>query len=164
MARPKSKVLPLNEVFEYDESSPSCIRRLVGTHAGEPGNQLPNGYWRLSYNGKSYLAHHLVLILHGKKVPDGRRVVVDHIDQNPSNNKLTNLRVVSKSGNALNSKVEQRNTSGHKGVSFVKRDGKWRAFIKVDGKFISEYCESKEMAIQRSIDLRREHGTVKQIF
>lgn len=161
MARPKSKVLPLNEVFKYDESSPSCIIRLVGDHKGEPGNQMPNGYWRLSYKGRSYLAHHLVLILHGAELPDGRRFVVDHIDQNPSNNKFKNLRIVSKSGNALNSKTEIRNTSGHKGVSFVKRDGKWRAFIKVDGKFISEYCDSKEHAIQRSIDLRREHGTIK---
>lgn len=161
MARPKSKVLPLNEVFTYDESSPSCIVRLVGDHAGEFGNQRPDGYWRLSYNGRSYLAHHLVLILHGIEVPDGRKVVVDHSDQDPSNNKFSNLRIISKSGNALNSKTEIRNTSGHKGVSFVKRDGKWRAFIKIDGKFISKYCDSKEEAILHSEKLRKEYEPVK---
>lgn len=53
---------------------------------------------------------------------------VDHIDGNGLNNQKSNLRVVTKSQNGMNSKKKKKTTSEFKGVSFHKRTGKWRAY------------------------------------
>lgn len=60
--------------------------------------------------------------------------VVDHIDRNPLNNTLDNLRCVTKRKNAINTDVRSDNTSGCKGVSYHKRSGKYRAYLTIDSK------------------------------
>ena len=55
---------------------------------------------------------------------------VDHIDQNPLNNRKPNLRIVSKSQNAMN----QKQTAG---VSYNKDTQKWIAHIKKDQKMLN---------------------------
>ena len=59
-------------------------------------------------------------------------LVVDHIDRNPNNNQKSNLRIATRSVNAMNSKLRTTNTSGVAGVRFVKHRGKWQARIKID--------------------------------
>lgn len=55
---------------------------------------------------------------------------VDHADADPTNNALTNIRVVTQSQNTGNSRLSKRNTSGYKGVSLEKKSGKWVAQLK----------------------------------
>lgn len=54
--------------------------------------------------------------------------VVDHEDRNKLNNQKSNLRFLTKSGNAVNSKLSKNNTSGIKGVQST-RNGKWVASL-----------------------------------
>ena len=65
--------------------------------------------------------------------------VVDHIDRNPTNNKPWNLRAVSVRENSHNS-------STFTGASYNKRTGKWRSFIRDNGKqvFLGYYNTQKE--------------------
>ena len=73
--------------------------------------------------------------------------VVDHIDQNKLNNKRNNLRFLTKTGNAINSKLSKNNTSGVKGV--VRYRNKWHAQIMVNGKNIHlGYYDKMEDAIE----------------
>jgi hypothetical protein len=58
--------------------------------------------------------------------------VVDHINRDPLDNRLVNLRVCSHRENMLNRKGNHGSVSGFKGVA-LKRN-KWRARIKVYGK------------------------------
>mgnify|MGYP000928629182 FL=1 len=58
---------------------------------------------------------------------------VDHIDGNPLNNTLENLRLCYKQQNEFNTKIRSDNTSGYKGVSFHKPSGRYRAYINKDG-------------------------------
>jgi hypothetical protein len=58
---------------------------------------------------------------------------VDHIDRDTLNNQRGNLRLASMSQNLQNSKAPTRNTSGYKGVHWVKNNKKWRAQIRVNG-------------------------------
>lgn len=61
---------------------------------------------------------------------------IDHKNRDRSDNRLANLREASRSQNAWNRGLDRRNTSGHKGVTFVRATGKWRAIIGFKGKFI----------------------------
>ena len=54
---------------------------------------------------------------------------IDHIDNNKQNNYIKNLRWSSSSENCRNSSLSKRNTSGCKGVSFIKKRNKWQAQI-----------------------------------
>jgi len=64
----------------------------------------------------------------GQDIP--RERVVDHIDGNPLNNSLENLRIATKKENAQNKKLlSSKNTSGYKGVYFDKGIKKYRAQI-----------------------------------
>ncbi len=64
--------------------------------------------------------------------PDG--MDTDHIDNDKLNNQRINLRICSRSENQQNTCKRSHNTSGYKGVSWSKRDKKWEAKIKFDGK------------------------------
>lgn len=58
--------------------------------------------------------------------------IVDHIDSCKINNKINNLRWVTSSENNMNRLVSSNNSSGVKGVSFHKRNGKYRARIQIN--------------------------------
>jgi hypothetical protein len=73
--------------------------------------------------------------------------VVDHIDRNPLNNSRSNLRLATISQNGCNRVAQSNSKSGIKGVSWCKREGRWRAVITIDGKYRSlGYFNSPEAA------------------
>lgn len=57
---------------------------------------------------------------------------VDHIDGNGLHNRRCNLRRATPTENRRNRKTQRNNTSGFKGVDFVRREGAWRARVAVD--------------------------------
>lgn len=59
---------------------------------------------------------------------------VDHIDGDGLNNRRENLRPATSSQNNRNAKRRSDNTSGFKGVTWRRRERKWAAQIRVDGK------------------------------
>lgn len=91
------------------------------------------GYRRGCIFKGSYKAHRVAWALHYGYWPN----VIDHIDGNRLNNAISNLRETNSSGNGKNSSIGSKNTSGHLGVSWITREQKWNAKIKVDGKNIS---------------------------
>ena len=100
----------------------------------EAGYKNPHGYIEvnITIRGKptKFLAHRIIFYLHHGFMPK----LVDHVDRNPQNNSISNLRVADKKLNAINTGLPKNNTSGVKGVSWNKACGKWSAQIKVDGK------------------------------
>ena len=62
---------------------------------------------------------------------------VDHIDNNPANNNVNNLRWCTQSENNMNYKMSKSNTSGVKGVRWDNVNKKWRAGIQFNGKKIN---------------------------
>lgn len=57
---------------------------------------------------------------------------IDHINRDKLDNRLENLRAVSRSVNQHNRKLNRNNTSGHKGVYWHKQKGKWHVQIMVN--------------------------------
>lgn len=87
-------------------------------------------------NQASGVSLHRLVALDEDEILDGN-IFVDHIDRNPNNNTLSNLRITDNKNNVRNSSIGKNNTSGIIGVSFKKDRNKWRAFIMVDKKQIS---------------------------
>lgn len=81
------------------------------------------GYLQVKINGRLYMAHHLVWLMHYGYLPDG----IDHIDGNPKNNRISNLREVPHVENMRNQKRRSDNKTGLMGVHLVPRSGKWIA-------------------------------------
>lgn len=79
--------------------------------------------------GKTLLMHKLIL---GAK----RKEIVDHIDGNGLNNQKTNLRICTNTQNCWNQRIAKNNTTGFKGVTFVKATKRYRARIRVNSKLI----------------------------
>ena len=80
---------------------------------------------------RTILMHRIIL-----DAPEG--LEVDHIDGNPLNNQRNNLRLATHQENIRHrANLNKNNSSGVTGVSWFKRDKKWRARIFVDGKEIS---------------------------
>lgn len=62
-----------------------------------------------------------------------KKPCIDHIDNNRVNNRLDNLRWCTHQENMLNRSLFKTNTSGFKGVYFIKTSNKWCARISIDG-------------------------------
>ena len=77
--------------------------------------------------------------------------VIDHINRNKLDNRKSNLRFVTKSGNAANSKMFKNNTSGAKGVVQAK-SGRWVARLTLNGKNI--YLGTYD-TFEQAIDARK---------
>lgn len=77
------------------------------------------------------LAHRVVwAIAHGEWPHDA----IDHINGDPSDNRLENLRDTTRSENRKNAAESVRNTSGHTGVRWHTPSGKWLSYICSGGK------------------------------
>ena len=73
---------------------------------------------------------------------------VDHINGNPLDNRKANLRLCTNAENCRNKKLDVRNTSGFRGVSWYPRNGKWISAIKHAGgvKFLGYFDDKMEAA------------------
>lgn len=94
---------------------------------GRPIAKMANGYSGTRDNGKIVLVHRLII-----NAPDGS--VIDHINRNKKDNRISNLRITDKSVNAFNSGLRRDNKSGATGVMLRKDTNRWSAAIKKDGK------------------------------
>ena len=105
-----------------------------------------NGYLKVDL-GKTIRIHKLVASVF--LINTDNKKCVDHIDCNKTNNKVLNLRYATQSENQFNAKINNRNTSGTKGISFHKPLNKWRAMIGINNKRIHiGYYDNIEDAIK----------------
>jgi len=104
-------------------------RRPAGELAGT-SSKKEKGRINVGFQGKTYKAHILIWVCQTGEWPTHQ---IDHINENPFDNKWGNLRAATKSQNMQNIKRIKSNTSGHKGVGFHRHTSRWRATIKADG-------------------------------
>lgn len=104
-------------------------RSKVGDEAGYIHKS--HGYICITLNRKEYYAHRIIWEMHYGPIPEGMEI--DHIWHDRQDNRIENLRLVSKLGNARNQSKFKNNSSGVTGVSFDKSVGKWIVQIGVNG-------------------------------
>lgn len=126
---------------------------VVGSVAGYLNN---HGYVVIMVDGKQYRAHRLAwLYIHGTFPPNQ----IDHINMVKTDNRICNLRMATHSENQQNRPIQCNNTSGHIGVSWHKRDQKWMAYIKRDGKsiFLGRFKYINEAIAARNAAKQKHH-------
>lgn len=84
------------------------------------------GYKAGTILGFAVKAHCVVFAISSGYWPEAQ---IDHANGNRSDNRPSNLREASNLENARNQKVFVTNTSGHRGVTWNKAEGKWKARI-----------------------------------
>ena len=90
-------------------------------------------YVTVSVLGRSIGAHRVIWEMINGPIPTG--MFVDHIDGNPWNNKIDNLRLATPSQNNMNQALSKRSTTGYKGVCpGGPRTPPFRACIRIKGK------------------------------
>ena len=88
--------------------------------------------------------------------PDNKPLI-DHIDNNPLNNNINNLRFCSHQENSFNTKLSKNNSSGYKGVSFDIKYKQWKSYIIFNGKQIHlGNFNTKEEAIKARVKKAKE--------
>ena len=99
-------------------------------YANQRPGVVEKGYIRFNFDGCSYRAHRMAWFLVNEQEPLGE---IDHINGDRTDNRISNLRVVSSWQNSRNKKRPKHNTSGRIGVSWREDLGRWSACIGVGG-------------------------------
>jgi hypothetical protein len=124
----------LREVLSYDPKEGVFVWRVsptrrvkAGAIAGSTNNR---GYRRIGIDGKSYHASRLAwFYIHGEW-PERE---IDHRNVDPSDNRISNLRLATRSENCANKRRAATNSSGMKGVVRRRDMNKWHAKIWKNG-------------------------------
>ena len=92
-------------------------------------------YALMTFKNEDYFIHRLIMGLPTRYDPN-TKIIADHINGDRLDNRKQNLRIIEKDYNPINCKKYKNNTSGTKGVSYMKNLDKWQANINYKGKSI----------------------------
>ena len=98
-----------------------------------PEGTHPRGYKQICINGVRYLAHRLSWLYIFGVWPEGE---LDHINRDPADNRIANLRPANRSLNNQNTGKRKGCSSNHKGVYWHKERQKWMARIHINNRCI----------------------------
>lgn len=147
------------EMFKTDLAFHMWNKRFAGKQAGNVG---PQGYRVVSIHGRSHPCHRIAWIIATGEDADG---FIDHIDGDRTNNRSTNLRVVSAAENLLNMSRRSDNRRGTLGVVWLRGKDRWFAYIQRDGKrrhLLITPCVGKALkarkAAERELGFHENHG------
>jgi hypothetical protein len=137
----------LRELLEYNPETgnlywkPRSRERFASERSFGQFNTLFAGKEALSCDGgNGYLtglveqtkqrAHRVAWAIYYGEWPDQ----IDHINHDRSDNRIANLRAVTKTENARNQRLRKDNTTGRTGVNWHGPTSKWRAAGRVNGR------------------------------
>jgi len=112
--------------FDYNPKTGLFIKKKNGKVVG---NRHHSGYIRICIGNKQFQAHRLAWLFQYGEEPDG---FIDHINGVRDDNRISNLRVVTKQENSKNAKRPCNNSSGVCGVKWQESNKRWIATIGVD--------------------------------
>ncbi len=126
----------LLNIFRYDRETGLLFWKnhwhknklyLIGKEAGCIYKDHKNYYKKITLANKNQMVHQLIYFLETGEIPE----VIDHIDGNGLNNRMSNLRNITTRKNLQNTK---RHRNGKLvGAHFHKKENRWRSTINIQG-------------------------------
>lgn len=155
----------LKELLHYDPQTGVFTWRASMPPRGRPGDTAgaPDYLNRqiISINQSKYLAHRLAWLYTYGVWP---KQVIDHVNGDPSNNSLKNLRDCSRADNQQNRSVVGRGKSKLVGAGWDKRCGRWVASIMKDYKsYFLGYFDTPEEAHQAYLKAKAQLHTFQPV-
>ena len=127
----------IKHLFNY-RADGNLIRRILTSNCVSVGDVVGclgnDGRLHSQVDRKIYLNHRLIWLWHKGYFPEHE---IDHIDRDKLNNRIENLREVTRTCNLRNTGNRSNNVSGVKGVCWYKRHEKWLSTIRVARKSIN---------------------------
>jgi len=128
--------------------------------------------WHATDRGGIYAARNIRVDGHPTKVSMHRFImaagsgfVVDHINGDTLDNRKANLRVCTQRQNCRNQRPPRSNSSGFKGVSFDRDSGKWKAYIRHNGRLhnLGRHATAEEAAQAYNVAARERFGEFAEV-
>ena len=138
-----SSVITINGL-QYDPLSGEFVWIVPKDRATKPGSRAGStnscGHRQMRWNGRQLMAHRLAWFFVYGEWP---RHQIDHVNGNPGDNRISNLRQATSAQNNANRRVMR---DGLKGASWSKRSNRWKASICSGGKKIHLGYHDTEVA------------------
>lgn len=127
-----------------------------------------NGYLRVClYNNKHRKFKNIHRIVAQMFLPDfNEKLDVDHKNRIRHDNRVENLRMVTRQQNSMNRPKQVNNTSGYKGLYWDKRNKKWHSRIYYNGKnihlgYFNDIEEAREAYNKKAKELYGEYAYIQ---
>jgi len=156
----------LKGLFSYDCDTGLFTRKVTMCSTARKGT-VPksinkDGYYQVRIDRKMYVQHRLAWLYVYGKFPDGD---IDHVNHTRTDNRIENLRSVSKATNNRNIAKRNNNTSGVNGVWWHKQSKKWCAELKINGvkKYLGLFvniddAKKARLDANEKYDFHKNHG------
>jgi len=137
----------LKELLSYDPDTGLFTRKVAVNYNAKAGDCVgcdSRGYLLVNVDGVKHYLHRLAwLYVHGYMPKE-----IDHINRDGRDNRISNLREVTRSENTFNQGLRMDNKSGVKGVRWRADRSKWEARVKALGSVqVLGLFDTKEEAV-----------------
>jgi hypothetical protein len=131
----KQKIDFVKHYLDYNADIGVLIWKRARSNRAPAGSKAgclnTTGYLVAQIDGQLMYCHHLAWVLHYNEWPSKE---VDHVNGVRNDNRIVNLRLASSNQNKFNMRLNVRNTSGVKGVSWDDVRKKWAVSVKAGTK------------------------------
>lgn len=148
--------MKIDDLYQYSESSKTSLIWKISKYSPTGGLLKSVGdvagclrYYKdgrpknscVNFQGKSLYCHRVIYEMFNGPIPAG--MIIDHLDGNPHNNRIENLRLVTFIENSRNMRKFSTNTTGHVGVSYTASTNSWRGY----------HCDGEGVQLSKSFSV-----------